>query len=413
MNPVERVRQALTAAGLDESLVRELPVDTGTAEAAAQAVGAPLGSIVKSLIFLLDGAPVLVLVAGDQRADVKQLRAVLGLSKKRLRIAQPGEVLALTGFEVGGVPPVGHTSPLRTLVDRTLGRFDTVWAAAGSAHAVFPIAYERLVTLTAGEVLDLADQPAAALENADPADPATEAELARLAFIDFVAHELKQPMTSIQGYARMLELGIGGELNDTQKQFVQVITSNAERLGRLVNDLLEISRLEAGRVRLELAPLQIRPVVDEAITRVQADVEARHHVLSVDVPTDLPAVLADRERLAQILTSLLRNACRYTPDGGTIRITAGERARPQLRPDHVLIGIRDTGIGLSPQDLARVGEKFFRASHHLVRSQPGIGLGLAIARRLVELHGGELTVESEPERGSTFSVRIPVALNRA
>jgi prolyl-tRNA editing enzyme YbaK/EbsC (Cys-tRNA(Pro) deacylase) len=88
--------------------------------------------------------------------DVKQLRATLGLSKRRLRIARPAEVLAHTGFEVGGVPPVGHSRPLRTLIDKTLGRYDTVWAAAGSGHAVFPIAYEQLVTITCGEVMDLA-----------------------------------------------------------------------------------------------------------------------------------------------------------------------------------------------------------------------------------------------------------------
>ena len=236
-------------------------------------------------------------------------------------------------------------------------------------------------------------------------------------FIDLVAHELKQPMTSIQGYAKMLALGIGGELNDTQKQFVQVISANAERMGKLVNDLLEISRLEAGRTRLELAPLQIQPIVDEACGLVQADVEARHHVLEVDVPTGLPPVLGDKERLVQILTNLLSNACRYTPDGGTIRIIAGERGSPQARPEYVQIGVSDTGIGLSAQDLTRVGEKFFRADsslvraagHDLIHAQPGIGLGLAIARRLIELHGGELTVESEPDKGSTFSFTIPAA----
>jgi prolyl-tRNA editing enzyme YbaK/EbsC (Cys-tRNA(Pro) deacylase) len=157
MDPVERVRQALIDAGLNAGMVQELPADTSTAEAAARAVNAPVGSIVKSLIFLADGVPLLVLVAGDQRADVKRLRAMLGLSKRRLRIARPDEVLDQTGFEVGGVPPVGHREPLRTLIDRTLGRFDTVWAAAGNAHAVFPIAYPQLLSITEGEVVDLAE----------------------------------------------------------------------------------------------------------------------------------------------------------------------------------------------------------------------------------------------------------------
>jgi prolyl-tRNA editing enzyme YbaK/EbsC (Cys-tRNA(Pro) deacylase) len=179
---------------LDPSLVRELPADTSTAGAAARAVDAPLGSIVKSLVFLADGAPLLVLVAGDQRADVRRLRAALGLSKKRLRIAQPAEVLDITGFEVGGVPPVGHDqresrpkgvpehqrsggsasersesrstsgvggadgAVVRTLIDRTLGRFDVVWAAAGSPNAVFPIAYSQLEIITNGEVMDLVEE---------------------------------------------------------------------------------------------------------------------------------------------------------------------------------------------------------------------------------------------------------------
>ena len=156
--PVERVKRALAAWGLDANVVRELPADTSTAEAAARAADAPLGSIVKTLLFLADGAPLLVLVSGDRRADVHRLRAALGLSKKRLRIAQPAEVLDSTGFEVGGVPPVGHRTAVRTVIDRTLGRFDVVWAAAGSPNAVFPIRYSQLVAITGGEVMDLVEE---------------------------------------------------------------------------------------------------------------------------------------------------------------------------------------------------------------------------------------------------------------
>lgn len=157
MTPIDRVRQALANAGLEAALVRELPADTSTAEAAALAVDAPLGSIVKSLIFLTEGTLLLVLVSGDQRVDVKRLRAALGLSKRQLRIAQPGEVLELTGFPVGGVPPIGHRLPVRTLIDRSLNRFDQVWAAAGSPNAVFPIAFDRLVSITDGEIIDLVE----------------------------------------------------------------------------------------------------------------------------------------------------------------------------------------------------------------------------------------------------------------
>ena len=157
MDPIERVRNALVEHGLNPALVRETSTDTSTAAAAAQAVNAELGSIVKSIVLLADGLPLLVLVAGDQRIDLKRLRSVLGLSKRRLRIARPHEVWKHTGFEVGGVPPLGHEAVMRTLIDRTLGRFETDWAAAGYTSAVVPIAYDQLVAITGGEVQDLVE----------------------------------------------------------------------------------------------------------------------------------------------------------------------------------------------------------------------------------------------------------------
>ncbi len=156
-NPIERVRAALAERGLDPGLVQELPADTSTAESAARAVGAPQGSIVKSLIFMADGVPILVLGAGDRQVDQKRLRAELGLSKRQLRLARPEEVRHHTGFEVGGVPPVGHPLPMKTLIDRSLDRFETVWAAAGTSHAVFPIATSQLVSVTGGQWMELGD----------------------------------------------------------------------------------------------------------------------------------------------------------------------------------------------------------------------------------------------------------------
>jgi signal transduction histidine kinase len=234
-------------------------------------------------------------------------------------------------------------------------------------------------------------------------------EEAKLEFIDFVSHELKQPMTSLQGYAKMLLMGIGGELTDTQRQFVEVINSNADRMGKLVNDLLEISRLEAGRIKPKLVPVDLGEIVDETLSNSRAEVESRHHTLQVEIPEALPPVMGDRERLIQILTHLVSNAYMYTPEGGTIRVTLGWPERPTDSRDHLLVSISDTGIGMSPQDLSRLDERFFRADHDLVRSQPGNGLGVPIARHLVELHGGEFMVESELDRGSTFSFTVPVA----
>jgi signal transduction histidine kinase len=228
---------------------------------------------------------------------------------------------------------------------------------------------------------------------------------AKLEFMNFVAHELKQPMTAIQGYARMLTLGIGGEMSDTQTEFVRVINTNVERMGRLVNDLLEISRLEAQRIELKMADVHLREVVEEILNDARPELKARNHSLEVEIPDSLRPVAGDRERLIQILNHLVSNACRYTPDGGTLRITAEE----SNRGNELLISIFDTGIGMSPQEVARLGEKFFRGSHDLVQTQPGNGLGVPICQHLVALHGGTFLVESEPGKGSSFRFTLPAA----
>ncbi len=151
---VERVRQYFKDNGLDISVVK-LDRSTRTAQLAAEAIGTELGSIVKSLVFLADGKPALVLVAGDRRADTKKLAQVLGA--KKVKIADADTVRAETGFAIGGVPPVGHHTSLLTIIDRSLSRFETVYAAAGAPNAVFPIAHEVLLQITAGQVADVTE----------------------------------------------------------------------------------------------------------------------------------------------------------------------------------------------------------------------------------------------------------------
>jgi prolyl-tRNA editing enzyme YbaK/EbsC (Cys-tRNA(Pro) deacylase) len=152
MKGADRVQAALESAGLAIQVVR-LSDSARTAQLAAEAIGTQLGSIVKSLVFLADGKPVLVLVAGDRRADPAKLKALL--QARRVMIADAQRVKQETGFSIGGVPPVGHLQSLSTWIDRSLGRFETVYAAAGHPHAVFPIAYETLVQLTNGHVVDI------------------------------------------------------------------------------------------------------------------------------------------------------------------------------------------------------------------------------------------------------------------
>ena len=153
-DPVDRVQHALDALELPIQ-VQRFDASTATAHAAAAAVGCALGAIVKSLCFLIDGQPVLVLAAGDRRVDPKALRRIYGVSKRKVRIANAQTVEAATGYAVGGVPPLGHPRPLPTLIDRCLSRFEVVYAAAGSADSLFLIPYSTLVEVTHGQVHDL------------------------------------------------------------------------------------------------------------------------------------------------------------------------------------------------------------------------------------------------------------------
>jgi Cys-tRNA(Pro) deacylase len=153
----ERVQAALDAMKLDIHVV-EFAASTATAPEAAAAAGCELGAIVKSLLFLIDGRPILALVAGDRLADSKKLAARFDVGKKKVKLADAATVLRVTGYEVGGVPPVGHPDKLPTLVDESLGRYETVWAAAGAHNAVFPIAFSKLVEITSGQVAAISEE---------------------------------------------------------------------------------------------------------------------------------------------------------------------------------------------------------------------------------------------------------------
>ena len=313
----------------------------------------------------------------------------------------------LAGSQDRPPPPLDSTGtelflPLRRQWEEPPGE-PWGWVALGPRPGGEPYGPDDLALLTA-----IVDRAALAIENRRLVEQIAELEQAKAEFIDFVAHELKQPMTSMQGYAKMLIMGIGGELSDQQAQFVNVINANVARMGKLVNDLLEISRLEAGRIKLKIEQVPPKAIVDGALAATRADMEARGHALDVRLPEDLPPISGDRERLVQILTNLLGNACRYTPDGGTITVSVSAPEGIGAPLGYLLFSIADTGIGLSPEDLANLG-KFFRADRDLVASQPGTGLGISIARRLVELGGGELEAESELDRGSTFSFTVPIA----
>jgi PAS domain S-box-containing protein len=233
-----------------------------------------------------------------------------------------------------------------------------------------------------------------------------EAERAKTEFVSTVSHELRTPMTSIKGYADLLLMGAAGNLTNQQSDFLAIIKSNTDRLTMLVNDLLDISRIESGRLALSLKEMQVSGVIIQVVRAMQARVAEKRLALRSDVPPELPSVLADSDRVIQILTNLVANAYQYTLPGGEIVVTA--------RPcgEEVHISVHDTGIGIAPEDQDKIFVRFFRADDPLVQEMPGTGLGLAIVRSLVEMQGGRIWVESQLGAGSTFTFTLPTARSR-
>jgi len=225
---------------------------------------------------------------------------------------------------------------------------------------------------------------------------------AKSEFVSIVAHELRTPMTSIKGYTDLLLGGAVGELSEPQENFLQVVKSNADRLSTLVTDLLDLSRIETGRVVLESKPFELGLVIDEVLASLRGLSEERQVMVRTQVPPGLPPILADQDRVVQVLTNLVSNACSYTPVGGSVVISV-RRVDSMLQTD-----ITDTGIGVPRNQMDRIFERFERGDHELVRQRSGTGLGLPIAKSIVEMHGGRIWVESEVGQGSTFSFTLPI-----
>jgi two-component system phosphate regulon sensor histidine kinase PhoR len=232
-------------------------------------------------------------------------------------------------------------------------------------------------------------------------------EQVRTEFVANVSHELRTPLTAIHGYIETL---LGGALEEPEnaRRFLEIVFRHTERLGRLVNDLTDLSNIELGKVALRIEPTAVDEVVESVLTIIEPRAEQGQVGLRADLPADLPRVRADRDRLAQILINLVDNGVKYTPAGGRVTVTAAVRDRGMIE-----IAVADTGVGIPPADLARVTERFYRVDRARSRELGGTGLGLAIVKHLVIAHGGDLRIESEPERGTTVRLTIPAASDEA
>ena len=226
-------------------------------------------------------------------------------------------------------------------------------------------------------------------------------ERVRRDFVANVSHELRTPLTAIQGFAETL---LGGALEDPKasRRFLEIVRDHAARLGRLTDDLLMLSAIEAGKLTFEMRPLNIAGLMDTCLETAALKAQAKSITLAADCPRDLPTARGDIMRLQELLQNLLDNALQYTPEGGSVNV----RARQEN--GNVVVCVQDTGMGIPVAEQERIFERFYRLDAARSRAVGGTGLGLSIARHIAEAHGGRIWVESEVGRGSCFYVTIPV-----
>ncbi|MCP9471634.1 MAG: ATP-binding protein [Nitrospira sp.] len=222
-------------------------------------------------------------------------------------------------------------------------------------------------------------------------------------FVSVVSHELRTPMTSIKGYIENLLDGLAGELTDKQTRSLERVKHNIDRLTRMINELLDLSKIEAGRLELHLAPIDIVDLVEDVVENHRATARQKSILLRAALHAPLPMVRGDTDKLHRVLINLVHNAIKFTPEGGEILVEVGTRG-----DDFVQVTVIDSGNGIPPDELDKIFDKFYWSKSAPVEAR-GAGLGLPIAKNLVELHGGVMWVESTVGKGSRFSFTIPVA----
>lgn len=271
-----------------------------------------------------------------------------------------------------------------------------------SAQAYRPQAYTvddlRLLSAIASQAAVAVNSARLRKEAAD-AQALSHLNMLKTQFISTVSHELRSPLTPIVGYSELMMMEAYPEAQ--VQEMAGEINRAAVHMQQLVDDLLDLSRIESGRLKLAIQPIDLREVIAEAV-RDFAGASARHHVRA-EIDEPLPSLAADPVRVRQVLTNLLSNAVKYSPDGGLVLV------RAHTLGDEVRVSVSDQGVGISPDKLSRLFEMFYRVDSEITRRVRGTGLGLAITKHLVESHGGRIWVESEVGRGSTFSFSLPVS----
>ncbi len=228
-------------------------------------------------------------------------------------------------------------------------------------------------------------------------------------FLANMSHELRTPLNAILGMSEALQAEVFGSINDRQLKSIQTIERGGSRLLELINDILDITKIESGQIELDYTSTAVAPLCQSSLAAIEQQALHKSIQLEIKLPLNLPNLFIDERRIRQVLINLLNNAVKFTPEGGQITLKINSPPQPPNHPDpnFIQIAIIDTGIGIAPEHLHKLFQPFIQIDSALNRQYQGTGLGLALVKRIVELHGGEVGLTSEVGLGSCFTISLP------
>lgn len=387
-----------------------------------KAVGILNIASVRDITYTDENIKLLYTLASQAQATIARLRAVLSAEKSKMNLMfeklsegvvmldEKDELVILNGMARDMLGYYEFTLDAQALLKqfKHLGLLDSfeeikrnksVWVKEYqmSSH------YDRTIRIESLFMQDVSSKPlgiAMILR-----DVTKERELDRMKndFVSLVSHELRTPLAAMKGATENLLEGITGDLNSMQTECILIIQRNIERLGRLISDLLDVSKIEAGKIQLNKQPVDIAKLSSEVVTFLQGFVKDKDIAFETKTEESLPLVQADHDKVTQVLTNLIGNAIKFTPHGGAIFVSANKIE------GFIRVDVKDTGIGIPASDIKKIFDKFYQVSGADKRVKAkGTGLGLSIAKGIIEKHGGVIWVESEVGKGSCFSFTLPI-----